>query len=109
MGISWVTFDSGSKTSTGSSRIFVGVANMGADNVFISEDAGATWSAIAGQNNTFMPHHGMLFNTHLRYLRTSVLTTPIHFIQVYYRLPRMHYTSLIAMALVLMMARLVMS
>ena len=58
MGIAWVTFDSNSKTATGSSRIFVGVANMGSDNVFASEDNGATWSAVAGQRNDFIPHHG---------------------------------------------------
>lgn len=60
MGIAWVTFDSNSKTANGSSRIFVGVANMGSDNVFVSEDNGATWSAVAGQRNDFIPHHGMI-------------------------------------------------
>ncbi|EIN03833.1 CEL6 protein [Punctularia strigosozonata HHB-11173 SS5] len=63
MGIAWVTFDhvsADSKTSTGSKRIFVGVANMGADNVFVSEDAGVTWKAVSGQNSTFIPHHGVL-------------------------------------------------
>lgn len=70
MGIAWITFDfnSGSNTSltvdsdsniaVGSSRIFAGVANMGSDNVFVSEDGGDTWSAIEGQNNTFISHHG---------------------------------------------------
>ena len=60
MGIAWVTFDSNSNSSdgSGSSRIFVGVANMGSDNIFVSEDAGSTWSALAGQNSTFIPHHG---------------------------------------------------
>lgn len=43
MGLSWVTFD----TTSGSSgkatpRIFVGVANKGSDNIFVSSDAGAT-------------------------------------------------------------------
>lgn len=33
---------------------------MGADNVFITEDGGATWSAIVGQRNDFIPHHGKL-------------------------------------------------
>ena len=58
MGIAWITFDSGSKSANGSSRIFVGVANMGADNIFVSEDAGSSWSALAGQRNEFIPHHG---------------------------------------------------
>ncbi|KAI0651786.1 hypothetical protein C8Q79DRAFT_898736 [Trametes meyenii] len=61
MGLSWVTFD----TTSGSSgkatpRIFVGVANKGSNNIFVSSDTGATWSAVAGQNNTFIPHKGVL-------------------------------------------------
>ncbi|OJT06937.1 Xyloglucanase [Trametes pubescens] len=61
MGLSWVTFD----TTSGSSgkatpRIFVGVANKGSDNIFVSSDAGATWTAVPGQNNTFIPHKGVL-------------------------------------------------
>ncbi|RPD82611.1 Oligoxyloglucan reducing end-specific cellobiohydrolase [Lentinus tigrinus ALCF2SS1-7] len=61
MGLSWVTFD----TTSGSSgkatpRIFVGVANKGSDNVFVSDDAGSIWTAVAGQNNTFIPHKGVL-------------------------------------------------
>lgn len=61
IGIAWVTFDS----TTGSSgsptpRIFVGVASKGASNVFVSTDAGATWSAVAGQDTTFLPHKGVL-------------------------------------------------
>lgn len=42
-GISWVTFDSTSGTAgSATPRIFVGVANLGADSVFVSNDAGAT-------------------------------------------------------------------
>ena len=59
MGIGWVTFDSTSGSSgNGSSRIFVGVANMGATNIFVSEDAGSTWAAVAGQNTTYIPNRG---------------------------------------------------
>ncbi|CDO72307.1 Glycoside Hydrolase Family 74 / Carbohydrate-Binding Module Family 1 protein [Trametes cinnabarina] len=61
MGLSWVTFDSTSGSSgKATPRIFVGVANKGSDNIFVSTDAGATWSAVAGQNNTFIPHKGVL-------------------------------------------------
>jgi xyloglucan-specific exo-beta-1,4-glucanase len=42
IGISWVTFDNTTKTSTGSSRIFVGVASLNAPNVYVTEDAGST-------------------------------------------------------------------
>ena len=43
IGISWITFDSTSGTAgMATPRIFVGVANMGADSVFVSNDAGTT-------------------------------------------------------------------
>ncbi len=43
VGISWVTFDSTSGTAgSPTPRIFVGVANLGANSVFVSNDAGAT-------------------------------------------------------------------
>ncbi|KAI0724491.1 hypothetical protein C8T65DRAFT_734111 [Cerioporus squamosus] len=61
LGLSWVTFDTTSGSSgTATPRIFVGVANKGSDNVFVSNDAGSTWTAVAGQNNTFIPHKGVL-------------------------------------------------
>ena len=78
-GVSWVTFDSSSGSSgSPTPRIFVGVASAGEDNIFVSEDAGATCmsffyvrlafeliillagDAVAGQNNTFIPHKGVL-------------------------------------------------
>ena len=59
MGIAWVTFDPSAKNDQGTSRIFVGVASMGTDNIFVSEDNGVNWSAVAGQNNANIPHHGM--------------------------------------------------
>ncbi|KZS94691.1 Oligoxyloglucan reducing end-specific cellobiohydrolase [Sistotremastrum niveocremeum HHB9708] len=60
IGLSWVTFDPSAKTTAGTSRIFVGVANLGSSNVFVTNDGGSTWSAVAGQNSTFMPHKGVL-------------------------------------------------
>ncbi|CAL1695971.1 unnamed protein product [Somion occarium] len=61
IGVSWVTFDSTSGSSDKATpRIFVGVANQGSDNIFVSNDAGSTWSAVAGQNSTFIPHKGVL-------------------------------------------------
>ncbi|KAH7915355.1 hypothetical protein BJ138DRAFT_120771 [Hygrophoropsis aurantiaca] len=60
-GIAFVTFDSTSGSNGAATpRIFVGVANEGSDNIFMSNDAGATWAAIAGQNNTYLPHKGVL-------------------------------------------------
>ena len=75
-----MTFDSTSGSSgEATPRIFAGVANLASDNVFVSEDGGSTCkhlgrsirlsailtgfppgSAVAGQNNTFMPHKGVL-------------------------------------------------
>ncbi|QRV77897.1 glycoside hydrolase family 74 protein [Ceratobasidium sp. AG-Ba] len=61
IGIAWITFDSTSATSgTATPRIFVGVANAGSNSIFVSNDAGATWSALAGQTTTYMPHRGVL-------------------------------------------------
>ncbi|KAG2015598.1 CEL6 protein [Coprinopsis cinerea AmutBmut pab1-1] len=61
VGISWVTFDETSgQSGQPTPRIFVGVANKGSDNIFVSEDGGNTWSAVPGQNNAFLPHKGVL-------------------------------------------------
>ncbi|KAJ8518405.1 hypothetical protein ONZ45_g4516 [Pleurotus djamor] len=61
VGISFVTFDSTSGSSgSPTPRIFVGVATVGANNIFVSNDAGATWSPVAGQITTFLPHKGVL-------------------------------------------------
>ncbi|KZP32381.1 carbohydrate-binding module family 1 protein [Athelia psychrophila] len=63
-GIAWVTFDSTSGTSgTATPRIFVGVASTGTTNIFVSNDAGSTWTAVAGQNTTYLPHKGVLSPT----------------------------------------------
>ncbi|KAH1944130.1 hypothetical protein KXW30_007370 [Aspergillus fumigatus] len=61
VGIAWVTFDStsGSKGSP-TPRIFVGVADIG-KSVFVSEDAGSTWSWVTGEPQYgFLPHKGVL-------------------------------------------------
>ena len=81
IGISFVTFDSTSgKSGSATPRIFVGVANLGSTNVFVSNDAGSTckfsslsnWmkflnfflgSAVVGQNSTYIPHKGVLSPT----------------------------------------------
>ncbi|KAG6813089.1 hypothetical protein H0H92_014148 [Tricholoma furcatifolium] len=61
IGIAWVTFDQTSGTSgTATPRIFVGVASNGTSNVFVTENAGSTWTAVAGQNTTYFPHKGVL-------------------------------------------------
>ncbi|KAK0465381.1 uncharacterized protein EV420DRAFT_1637520 [Desarmillaria tabescens] len=73
IGISWVTFDSTSGSSgSATPRIFVGVANQGSNNIFVSENGGSTWSAVAGQNNTYIPHKGVLSpDEHVLYISYS--------------------------------------
>lgn len=61
IGVAWITFDSTNGTAgTATQRIFVGVVSNGTDNIFMSNDAGSTWSAIPGQNTQFFPHKGVL-------------------------------------------------
>ncbi|KAJ7169606.1 hypothetical protein C8R46DRAFT_1217285 [Mycena filopes] len=59
--IAWVTFDSTSGTAgSPTPRIFVGVANLGSTNVYMSTNAGSTWTAVPGQQTTYLPHKGVI-------------------------------------------------
>jgi xyloglucan-specific exo-beta-1,4-glucanase len=61
LGVGWIVFDTtGPKTAAGTSRIFVGSLTAGAANIFVSEDTGSTWTAVSGQQTTFLSHHGVL-------------------------------------------------
>ncbi|KAG6842504.1 hypothetical protein C0991_000030 [Blastosporella zonata] len=61
IGISWVTFDKSSGTSgSATPRIFVGVANVNSSNIFVTTNGGTSWTAVAGQNTTYIPHKGVL-------------------------------------------------
>ncbi|KAJ7042520.1 hypothetical protein C8F04DRAFT_1076201 [Mycena alexandri] len=61
VGIAWVTFDSTSGTAgSPTPRIFVGVANLGSTNIYMSTNAGSTWSAVPGQQTTYLPHKGVI-------------------------------------------------
>ncbi|EEB90475.1 hypothetical protein MPER_11313 [Moniliophthora perniciosa FA553] len=61
IGVAWVTFDpSSGSAGEATPRIFVGVASNGTDNIFVSEDAGSTWTALPGQQQQFLPHKGVL-------------------------------------------------
>lgn len=56
-GLTFVTFDSTSDVVNGAtSRIFVGTADSITASVYVSEDAGATWSAVPDQPGTYFPH-----------------------------------------------------
>ncbi|KAK4237239.1 hypothetical protein C8A03DRAFT_44884 [Achaetomium macrosporum] len=57
MGLTFVTFDSTSTVTNGAtSRIFVGTADNITASVYVSNDAGATWTAVAGQPKKYFPH-----------------------------------------------------
>ncbi|KIO29296.1 glycoside hydrolase family 74 protein [Tulasnella calospora MUT 4182] len=62
VGLAFITFDASSSSSgQATKRIFVGVANVGTASIYVSNDAGATWSAVSGQpltNN--LPHKGVI-------------------------------------------------
>ncbi|KAB5566692.1 family 74 glycoside hydrolase [Coniochaeta sp. 2T2.1] len=61
IGLSWVTFDSTSTLLNGAtSRIFVGTADNTTASVYVSNDAGATWSPVPGQPGKYFPHKGKL-------------------------------------------------
>ncbi|KAF3761720.1 glycoside hydrolase family 74 /Carbohydrate-binding module family 1 [Cryphonectria parasitica EP155] len=61
-GLAWVTFDPTSSTTNGAtSRIFVGSASNGSvEAVWVSTDAGSTWTAVEGQPGTYFPHKGKI-------------------------------------------------
>jgi len=54
-GTSAVVFDPSSVSDGKTQRIFVGISRTGADNVYVSEDGGATWSAVSGLPTDLMP------------------------------------------------------
>ena len=59
-GVDFIVFDETSGNGTASQRIFVGVSRVGADNVYVSEDGGASWNVISGQpTTTLMPQRGL--------------------------------------------------
>lgn len=56
-GLTFVTFDETSEAVDGAtSRIFVGTADNTTASVYVSTDAGATWSPVADQPAKFFPH-----------------------------------------------------
>ncbi|KAF6791353.1 glycoside hydrolase family 74 protein, partial [Colletotrichum sojae] len=60
-GLTFVTFDETSPVVNGAtSRIFVGTADNTTASVYVSNDAGATWSAVAGQPGRYFPHKGRI-------------------------------------------------
>jgi len=57
MGLAFVTFDSTSSLSNGAtSRIFVGTADNTTASVYVSNDAGVSWTAVPNQPSKYFPH-----------------------------------------------------
>jgi xyloglucan-specific exo-beta-1,4-glucanase len=71
-GISSVVFDpnSGAEDQP-TQRIFVSVSRTGADNLYVSEDAGISWSPVEGAINNLMPHRMIFAHGHLYITYTS--------------------------------------
>lgn len=71
LGVVWIAFDTAASVAgTPSSHILVGVAQKSGPTVYESSDAGATWSAVAGQplgpdTLHIMPHHGVIRDSFL--------------------------------------------
>ncbi|KAK3350057.1 hypothetical protein B0T25DRAFT_257916 [Lasiosphaeria hispida] len=56
-GLSFITFDSTSAVANGAtSRIFVGTADNVTASVYVSTDAGSSWTAVPGQPQSYFPH-----------------------------------------------------
>ncbi|KZS96826.1 Oligoxyloglucan reducing end-specific cellobiohydrolase [Sistotremastrum niveocremeum HHB9708] len=61
LGVGWIVVDTtGPSTAAGTSRIFVGVESIGSPSIWVSTDAGATFTAVPGQITNYLPHHGIL-------------------------------------------------
>lgn len=60
IGIAWITFDKSSSSSgAATKRIFVGIADTTVAPVYVSNDGGATWSALPGGTTSgYMTHRG---------------------------------------------------
>ncbi|KAK3316209.1 hypothetical protein B0H66DRAFT_478853 [Apodospora peruviana] len=57
IGLAFITFDSTSAVTNGAtSRIFVGAADNTTASVYVSNDAGSTWTAVPGQPGSYFPH-----------------------------------------------------
>jgi photosystem II stability/assembly factor-like uncharacterized protein len=68
-GISFVLFDRfSSATDTPTSRIYVGVSKINRTNLFVSSNAGISWSAVPGHPQTLMPMRAALATNGMMYL-----------------------------------------
>lgn len=54
-GINCVLFDPSTEKDGKTQRIYVSISQKNADNIYVSEDAGATWAALEGADTSLMP------------------------------------------------------
>lgn len=54
-GTTAVVFDGSKKSNGKTQRIFVGISRTNASNVYVSEDAGTSWNAVAGLPTNYIP------------------------------------------------------
>ena len=54
-GTTAIVFDKSTKSGNKTQRIFVGISRTSADNVYVSEDGGSSWSAVSGLPTNFIP------------------------------------------------------
>ncbi len=60
-GVAFVLFDPSSATIGGATgTLYAGVSELGAPSLFVSTDAGVTWSPVAGQPTTYAPQRAAL-------------------------------------------------
>ncbi|KAJ3122012.1 hypothetical protein HK100_012164 [Physocladia obscura] len=64
VGIVWTIFDAktGSNSSGGSSTVYVGAAETNVSSIYVSNNSGATWTALAEQPLGFLPIRAKLVN-----------------------------------------------
>jgi xyloglucan-specific exo-beta-1,4-glucanase len=60
-GIAFVAFDPGTGTpGAATRRAYVGVSRLGSNNLFVTENAGASWQPVPGQPTTFAPQRAAI-------------------------------------------------
>ena len=75
--VAFVVVDKGTGTSgTTTPRIIVGVGRTGNTNVYVSENAGVSWTAISGLPTTSMPQRGILSPNGNLYITFNSLSSP---------------------------------
>lgn len=68
-GVSFILFDSRNGVAgQATQRIWAGVSRMGTDNLYVSEDAGATWNPVPGAITTAMPQRASISSDGMLYL-----------------------------------------